>query len=340
MSLKKKLQFGFLGIALAGLTVGTLSLLVKPNAIPAQFSFFDAYDQVASLTASRDRLFAMGSDGNTFFRCGPASASPNHANSPAATFSSSQPITTLTDLSPRPASDLPGIVKLEPERDISETEVATGHCSATRINKNWFVTAAHCITNDYDRLVLKAGSEQLSSASTHRIEADYAVCHGEFKGTRTGFANDLALIHVNNADLPNLSDVPIVSWGQTHSHFSSQTYSSARVGGWGLIEFGGELADFLVKEELDVHEIRADRIRLTSRYGRGPCIGDSGGPLMIEDDGKPVMMGVLSTLGANPDGRICTGSYLANYTNLSAHRDWILATIADCETNSAFCRRF
>lgn len=337
--MKTKLHLGVLSIALTGMIAGLPPLAKTSQTIPAQLPLAMSYDQTASFAASRDGRFFIGSRNNHVSQCGPEQPPHNpflSANMPSLIASSSL----QTEVTSLPAASLPGIVKLETEEDLKDAEVTTGHCSATRIGRNWFVTAAHCISKGYDRLVMKAGSEQLSSLETQRIEADYAVCHGDFRGTSTGFANDLALIHVNEAALPALADVPVVAWGETSTPFSSDTYSSARVGGWGLIEFGGELSDFLVKEELDVTEIRHDRIRLASRFGGGPCIGDSGGPLMIDDEGRPVVMGVLSTLGANPEGRICSGDYLANYTNLSAHRDWIFATISDCEIDSARCRRF
>lgn len=334
-------KYSFVGVFIAATIAGSQFLKPRYSETPAQFPLAHSYDQAASLSATGDAPFIASRADSQFALCGPydppVSTAFEEQLATFSTFASEPPVSLSSAI---PARDLPGIVKLEPERDVSETETITGHCSATRIAENWFLTAAHCIAEGHDRLVLKAGSEQLSSFSTQRVEADFAVCHGSFRGTETNFAHDIALIHVNDDSLSQLADVPIVSWGATRETFSRSKFKSARVGGWGLIEYGGDLADFLQKEELDVASIDDDRISLSSRYGSGPCIGDSGGPLMVEEDGQPVMMGVLSTLGANRDGRICSGNYLARYINLASHRDWIEATMSVCTVDSRLCRRF
>ncbi|MFC6198965.1 S1 family peptidase [Ponticaulis profundi] len=238
-----------------------------------------------------------------------------------------------------PASDLPGIVKLEPEVDISPTEVAKGHCSATRISTEWFVTAAHCVSEGYDRVYLKAGSEQLSSDAIRSVKVDFAVCHGGFGTSSDQFDNDIALLKVAEEDLNLIDAVPVVSWGHTSTPFSTVRFRTARVGGWGLMSFGGELSDHLQKMELDIFSIEKKLIRISSRAGRGPCIGDSGGPLIVEDDGKPVLMGVLSTVATNRQGEMCAGNYMSSYTNLSTYRDWAINTMVACEQNADACKR-
>ena len=336
--MKNKAYFSLLGLLLIAASGGGSVGKPSTDTVPAQYSFATGLDQAASLSPTNGEM-AMSSSAGGFAQCGPFDP-PESVEAPSELRAMIQASSTPAY---RPAHadarDLPGIVKLEPETDVGDDEVVTGHCSATRIADNWFVTAAHCISEGYDRIVLKVGSEQLSSQKTQRVEADFAVCHARFKGERNDYSHDLALIHVDAAEMNKLAEVPVVAWGQTHKQFSQQAFASARVGGWGLIEYGGDLADYLQKEELDVREIRDDTIRLASRAGRGPCIGDSGGPLMVDDDGNPVMMGVLSTLGANREGRICAGEYLASYINLATHREWMLSTMATCELNSALCRR-
>lgn len=237
------------------------------------------------------------------------------------------------------ARDLPGIVKLEPEKDLPGFEMSKGHCSATRIATNWFVTAAHCVSNGYDRINLKTGSDVLSSTDVLTVPVDFALCHTGFTGRNSFFDNDLSLLYVSDNHLMALSSVPVVSWGVTRVPFSTVRFREARVGGWGLTSFGGELSDQLQKMSLDIMYINDRTIRLMSRAGRGPCIGDSGGPLIVEDDGKPVLMGVLSTISANTDGEMCAGSYLSNYTNLSGYQSWVLNTMLTCNADTEVCRK-
>ena len=339
--MKQKASVG-LFTCLLTLTVSACHLVLSelPQRTPASHDVSTISDTAATI-ATRDgtgSLQILDTDG--FSVCGPIKEAEDAIQSSEIKgLIKTRSLSEMIELATASARDLPGIVKLEPERDLNATDVITGHCSATRIGPNWFITAAHCISEGYDRITLKVGSEQLSSSDIRRVQADYAVCHGSFKGNLTGFANDLALVHVSDDTAAQLQDVPVIRWGETSRPFSKSSFHSARVGGWGLIEYGGDLADFLQKEELSIRDIRPDTIRLSSRMGRGPCIGDSGGPLMVEDDGRPVMMGVLSTLGASRNGGICTGEYVASYINLESQKDWIRTTMATCEVDATLCRR-
>lgn len=239
---------------------------------------------------------------------------------------------------PLHARDLPGIVKLEPEHDIALTEVAKGHCSATRIADDWFLTAAHCVSSGYDRIVLKVGSESLYSDDIRSVPVDYAVCHAGFRGQNTRYENDISLLHIADENLPSLSDVPVIDWGSTSRPFDKISYRTARVGGWGLKTYKGDLNDHLQKMELDIVTIDPKQISLASNAGRGPCVGDSGGPLIIDDDGKPVLMGVLSTISSNRFGEMCAGRYVSNYTNLTAYRSWVFNIMAVCTEQEDDCR--
>lgn len=334
------LTFMIAALAASGLVSSDVRESTSRKFIPA--AFLPMSDQAVSEFSDFDPAEGITRADVHFVACGPEAA-PTTAvvlGTNRSMRADLQPLSSaVVPPSTLAARDLPGIVKLEPETDVWGSETVIAHCSATRIAENWFITAAHCVDDDFDRLVIKAGSEQLSSTSIQRVEADYAVCHGSYAGNRNNYVYDLALVHVSDTKLPQLRNVPRIAWGETNHPFDRQVYASARVGGWGLIEYGGDLADFLQKEELPVSNIRPEMIELNSRYGRGPCVGDSGGPLVIEDDGKPVLMGVLSLLGANREGRICQGDYTASYINLSSHREWVRRTIAVCELNDSVCRQ-
>lgn len=235
-------------------------------------------------------------------------------------------------------ADLPGIAKLEPERDLSPSSVSKGHCSATRIAEDWFITAAHCVDEDYDRLTIRVGHEVLSSPITARTSADYAVCHSAYGGREGGYANDIALLRVPGDTLPEIGTPPIVRFGELSASFSPVNFPEARIGGWGTTSFGGDLSDYLQKADLDVDGIGAAVISLNSRDGKGPCVGDSGGPLFVQEGEDYVLMGVLSTVAARPGGQVCQGDYVATYTNLSGYSDWIENVIATCEDDAGKCQ--
>ena len=80
---------------------------------------------------------------------------------------------------------------------------------------------------------------------------------------------------------------------------------------------------------------------MSSRENAGPCIGDSGGPLLIDEaDGKPKVVGVLSVVEQNRlTGEFCKGTYNARYTNLQGYVGWIESVIGVCTESPELCRR-
>ncbi len=234
----------------------------------------------------------------------------------------------------------PGIVKLEPRNTSESGAVSSGHCGATRIAQNWFVTAAHCVDEPYEELRLIGESANLRSPLAKTTKGQFAVCHAGYKGTANGYANDLALIRVSDEDAETLANVPIAKFGQTTLPLSPIGYKSGDMAGWGLTRYGGQLSNELLTTFLDLSTIGPAIITVASRNGAGPCIGDSGGPLYVtEADGTKTLVGVLSVVEQNQTtGEFCAGDYNGRYTNLQGFDDWIQSVMTLCETNPETCR--
>lgn len=235
--------------------------------------------------------------------------------------------------------DFPGLVKMEPRKIRSDASIVSGHCSATRISENWFVTAAHCLDDEYDEVTFVVLSETLSSPLAKRVRASSSVCHAAFEGSANQFVNDVALVRVSAEVLPDIVGVPVASFGTTDDSLLPFNYTEARMAGWGLTSFGGTLSDTLMSATLSVTSTGPAAIRVTSQNGAGPCVGDSGGPLYIsENSGDPVVVGVLSVVEQNRETQaFCEGQYGARYTNLQGYQGWIDRVIAACEGQPELC---
>ncbi|MDJ0919688.1 MAG: trypsin-like serine protease [Henriciella sp.] len=233
----------------------------------------------------------------------------------------------------------PGLVKMEPREVLPGGAIASGHCGATRIARNWFITAAHCLDDDYDEVRLISGAENLQSPLATTVMASASFCHAAYDGAGNSYVNDIALLRIDDAAAAQISDLPIAAYGSTSKTLLPFNYQEARMAGWGLTSFNGMLSSRLLTATLNLTGAGPAAIGVESVDGAGPCIGDSGGPLFVDDeDGNPVVVGVLSVVEQNLETRrFCEGDYGARYTNLQGYESWIDGVIQACETNAGLC---
>ncbi|MEO0882659.1 MAG: trypsin-like serine protease [Pseudomonadota bacterium] len=241
---------------------------------------------------------------------------------------------------PVTSAEFPGIVKMEPRRVVPEG-ITRGHCGATRIAENWFVTAAHCLDNPYDDIRLIATPSSLRHPMAIQIRATASICHAAYGGITGDYANDIALVGISDRDAELLSMVPVARYGATAAPLTPAAYPVARMAGWGLTGFGGNLSDALLAAELDIVAAGPAAVTVASRQNAGPCIGDSGGPLVVDEaDGRPTVIGVLSVVEQNRrTGEYCEGEYLARYTNVQGYVNWIDDVVNACAASSELCTR-
>ncbi len=235
--------------------------------------------------------------------------------------------------------DFPGIVKLEPRKTISANSYSSGHCGATRISTNWFVTAAHCLDENYDATILKVGHEKLDGPVVREIEADWSACHAAYAGQEGGLANDIALLHIPDDTAASLVDIPIATILSQDDAMSPVTTPTAKMAGWGMTTPGGSLSTTLLGTNVEIKSIGPALIKVGSINGSGPCVGDSGGPLFVNGaQGQPVLWGVLSGVEKNSE-TACSGDYIARYTNLQGYTNWINDVMSACASNATLCSK-
>ncbi len=234
--------------------------------------------------------------------------------------------------------DFPGLLKLEPRLAAGE-DTLTGHCSAARIARNWLVTAAHCVDQPFDEIRLIAGSENLRDPEARIASAGHAICHGGYAGAETGYANDIALIRLDEAAAGALGDGPFANLAATRRPLAPANYQTVVTAGWGVTLPGGALSGDLLAAPLTLVSAGPAAILAASLDGAGACIGDSGGPLYVtEEDGTRTLVGVLSVVEqSRQTGAFCSGDYQGRYTSLQAYQGWIESVIALCAAAPDAC---
>ncbi len=299
----------------------------------------DIEDTLIDEYASIDNLLAINAA-----RCAPttAEASLTLAEIAGAKPASATATAQAVNATAITTAAFPGIVKMEPKRTLASGGISSGHCGATRIAKNWFITASHCLDDTYDDIDLIATESSLTDPRAVRVQATASLCHAAYGGARGQYSNDVALIGISDEAAAAFSAVPIARFGATDKPLGTINYPKARMAGWGLTSFdNGELSNTLLTAELNMISSGPALVTVASRDTAGPCIGDSGGPLLIDEaDGASKVIGVLSVVEQNREtGEFCKGNYNARYTNLQGYTGWIESVIGVCTDAPKLCAR-
>jgi secreted trypsin-like serine protease len=217
-------------------------------------------------------------------------------------------------------------------------------CGATIINRDWVMTAAHCVIYDDGSpvyapfLSLRVYEHDLTDA----IDPNYAcsgivdvaevVSHPDFNAITLD--NDIALLRLASprppkclASLPSLDIRPSIATPGT----------MATVAGWGRTSPEGSYPETYPNVMHEVAVPILSRKECAQAYGYLPsvmvcaglleggkdsCQGDSGGPLFIKADGSPVVVGIVSWgMGCASEG------YPGVYTRVSEFKSWLASIL-------------
>ncbi|XP_069668904.1 trypsin-1 isoform X2 [Periplaneta americana] len=216
-----------------------------------------------------------------------------------------------------------------------------GHfCGGTLINKRWVVTAAHCMCSGLIELPVEhvrvtVGEHDLAKRETplaQEVRVRRLVLHPDYRCER--YDHDIALLELDDA----------VDWSESvwpaclpkgAESFSGREATAA---GWGWLHETSSLGgrtDVLQKVTLLVVDNDTCRTWYKSKGkknkildsqmcagyeegGRDSCWADSGGPLMVGDDERITVVGVISS------GIGCAQPKLPGlYTRMSNYSAWI-----------------
>ena len=209
-------------------------------------------------------------------------------------------------------------------------------CGANLINSRWAVTAAHCLFDSFGVQVnpadirLAIGFNDLADeASATEVVIASLFIHPQYENSDASAPHDLALI-----ELAQITSVEHMRLFQGDAR--EQAGTAAVVVGWGVNDFSNPSQPLFPSElnQVSVPVVSTEICNAPQSYagllgegqicaglpqgGRDSCLGDSGGPLMIRQDGEYKQIGVVSF------GRGCAEpNFYGVYTRLEHYKTWI-----------------
>ncbi|KYB27515.1 Transmembrane protease serine 9-like Protein [Tribolium castaneum] len=198
-------------------------------------------------------------------------------------------------------------------------------CVGTLLTNQWILTAGHCV-NNAKLFTIQVGSNTLKGEDPNRVvvaTSDY-VLHPEFNSAT--LENNIGLIKLR---LP----VEFTNYVQTVQHLPSaplQVGISVMALGWGQVnDENSDLANdlkWVIVTSISNNECKltygnqiTDRmVCVAGNYNEGPCIGDSGGPIIhVVSRGQMVLVGVSSFVSGNG----CESTDPSGYTRVYPYLD-------------------
>ncbi|CAF3023785.1 unnamed protein product [Rotaria sp. Silwood2] len=238
---------------------------------------------------------------------------------------------------------------------LDDGNISTHCCGGTILNDSYILTAAHCVET-IDALSLSAGNVTIAAGIYRRSQqcqtirkVDQLIIHPNWTRYTNGLRHDIAILHLTEPlDLDtNLLITRTCLPSRLNSTNDITNYPPSNISlvviGWGFLGcFNCTTPDIIQQATLlsmhynhstcatSINHIKTQFCAGVYEGGKGPCIGDSGGPILRWIGNRWEQVGIVSYA--------MYGCALANYstvfTRIAAYNDWIESILTGYSTST------
>ncbi|EDW68301.2 CLIP domain-containing serine protease B10 [Drosophila virilis] len=213
-------------------------------------------------------------------------------------------------------------------------------CGGSLVSTSVVITAAHCVYNvKEDRVRVGVGRYDLRDDKEEGAEArdvSRIRVHPEFSmRVQLQPDSDIALLTLETPVIFNDIISPICLWEAAETEIAAEVGSIA---GWGTDEKGNDVTRYphvveaKIASEADCanswngQRVLVRTLCASNLDGSGPCLGDSGGGLMIKHNNRWLLRAVVSQ-GKRSPTEFCNHTVYVLYCDLAKHMNWISQNI-------------
>lgn len=224
------------------------------------------------------------------------------------------------------------------QKDDYTSEVLSTLCTGTLVDNKTVLTAAHCFPKNTistqiiasinlfcssgfnQRMVYEAYNVNIHPKYQHKTSPsstspDFDIATVKFDGILPPEYSPLPLVPVDIRQEMNnpASQMIMIGYGRTHTSDDSLPELRYVTKAWDQL--------MLVKDSVNLID-RSGLVSVNQVDSHGGCSGDSGGPLLVAENGAYKIMGVASYIESVSESKLCEQGQIF-YTYVPSYWDWI-----------------